>query len=296
MSTFCVNCGQPLVPGAAFCGSCGTAVPSAPPTGLPPVAAPSPVGFDNAPRRKVSVGLLAIAVVVALVVAVGAVTLLKSDDDGTGESSGELRGEGPFVVARTVELRRGDAFLATAEPDGDNRLRIAIAAPLEAAQAADEDDLSIFSGGFSFFSDEFPGDCSLNGDTEFFSDGFSDDVDDIECDEPGVYPLIQASSNGEGGSASVAEIAPVDGEYTVFVDADFDTDGGYHLDVQRASAPEGVDPDELFSNSDVESFIEYFESLEDFFCSDRDGDSDNGESGVLMYCEPGALDDLGHGE
>jgi hypothetical protein len=31
---FCTTCGQPLAPGAAFCGACGTQV-SAPPTGVP---------------------------------------------------------------------------------------------------------------------------------------------------------------------------------------------------------------------------------------------------------------------
>ncbi len=102
---FCGRCGQPTVPGAAFCGGCGSRVAEpAPPAddtlpslpAPPPTPSPAPPPTPSAPpaRRRVASLVLVLALVLLVAgVTTTALVLTRGDDTAAADQDREQRGQ-----------------------------------------------------------------------------------------------------------------------------------------------------------------------------------------------------------
>ena len=153
--SFCRHCGQPLKPGAAFCGGCGaavtvTAAPPAAPVAHPHLPVPPPAS-PAAPRRGAGWVLLVgvVAILVMLGMGAGTAYVLTRDDDSPGSAGGTDDRDEDRVPAdattdvaatptATVTVTEGATTDAAEDPPADEPetvLREAIAADADAVLA-----------------------------------------------------------------------------------------------------------------------------------------------------------------
>lgn len=290
-------------------------------TGAMPVAGPPsteapayvpPADGDGDKKGKVPVGILAlIGLIVAALVAGGIILFTGGDDggggSGTGEFSGSITDEDPFVV-RTFDLEAGEGVRAIVEPSGDldARLSIGVDPEVVATQAfgfeGDVDDLLSDAGFFydDLFSDAIDGDLSsdlsnaLSDEFDAFQDTLSEEVPSLSG--AGV-PIGTNNDGGEGDPEGGIFVAPLAGEYSLIVSGARSTgDFEGRLETEGPSDEwEDQDPDE---DLDREAYYQGIEPLRDFLCDEEfwGGDPTDVTPDAEELCDDEAFEELLSGD
>ena len=287
------------------------ATPAAPPMGVPLAGGPPPA--DGGSKRSIPVGLLAvIGVVVAALVAGLFIFVLGGDDDsgGTGEFSGTISEDEPFVV-RTFDLEAGEVVRAVVTPEGDfDPLvtlaidREVVATPLLASLggSVDEDELqdAVDDESSDYYND------LLSGYDQLLTDGVPDDLvdglsDELSDDFGGLQdalsdqlPVLAEAGipsgtedfNGGGDPEGTVFLAPLGGTYSIIVSGQGST-GAFEGNIEV----EGPDEDfDAFAADEGLDLLTYFEAAGahlDFFCDEDFWGDDPSDvfANADLYCD-----------
>ena len=115
VTAFCPNCGKPVGPGAAACAECGAALPADGRAATP--VTPAPASVPAAPPPPTPAGRFPVApvvlVVVGVLVALGAVLVVRNEDGGTGDGGAPMVGE---VFLEAAAAPGPDPFTEPVDP------------------------------------------------------------------------------------------------------------------------------------------------------------------------------------
>jgi len=280
--------------------------PAGPPTaGAPVYTSPA----DEKPKRKLPIGILAlVGLGVAAVVAALVIFLGGDDGGGTGEFSGTISDDEPFVV-QTFDLEAGEAVRAIVEPSDDLDARLSLGvepdvATSEVFAGTDDIDVDDLLSDYSFYyEDLFSG--SVESDlSEDLSEGLSDDFSDftelLDEDLPSLadagVPFGTINENETEDPEGFVFLAPVDGEYSIIVSGS-DSEGDFDGNIDTAG------PSDDFEELDAEDFFDtpYFEALEplrDDLCEEDfwGGDPEDVNTQVGELCDDDEFEDLLSGD
>ncbi len=292
--------------------------PAAPPMGAPLPGSPPP--SDGGSKRSLPVGLLAlIGVAVAAAVAGLFIFVLGGDDDsgGTGEFSGTISEDEPFVV-RTFDMEAGQAVRAVVTPEGDfdplvtlgiDRDVIATTLVASLSGIVDEDEIqdALEDEDSDYYND------LLSGYDELLTDGVPDDLvddlsDELSDDFGGLQdalsdqlPVLAEAGipsgtedfNGEGDPEGTVFLAPLSGTYSIIVSGRGST-GDFTGNIEVEGPDEDFEAFDADETLDIEDYFVATGAHLDFFC-DEDFWGDQPEdvlSDAELLCDQDAFDEF----